>query len=86
MRALVLAALVVVGVTLTPAAPANAQVSAKCLSHMAKEKTTAVADRLYHLTHGGESPCEESEAVEFDAPKDNNNEGKSHYCRKHWFC
>lgn len=82
-----MAGLVAVG-CLTAPAPAHAEVSAACITHMAKEKTTAVADRLYHLTHGGESPCEESEAVEFDNNHNNNNSdsGKSRYCRKHWFC
>ena len=82
MRALVLAALVVAGVALTPAAPANAQVSPACLKHVAEEGTTPASDRAYHTLHGGESPCEEQQVFE----STNNSDGKSRYCRKHWFC
>ncbi|ASR86182.1 hypothetical protein SEA_BOBSWAGET_77 [Mycobacterium phage BobSwaget] len=87
--------------TLQLAAPAHAEVSALCWAHLAESPagTTPASDRRYHLERGQESPCTEQDAASPDregevstrgdassSHDDKPDEGKSRYCRKHWFC
>ncbi|QDP44662.1 hypothetical protein SEA_NOTHINGSPECIAL_78 [Mycobacterium phage NothingSpecial] len=81
--------------------PAHAEVSARCYAHLAEHPgTTAGADRRYHLEHGEFSPCTEQDANESKdregvatrgvapSPEDDKHDDdkKSRYCRKHWYC
>jgi len=67
-----------------------------CAAHLASHGTTKDVDIAFHATHGGESPCkgedkpresrhEESKPSEGDNNK-SDDESKSRYCRKHWYC
>lgn len=93
MRALMIAALAAAGLAFAPAPTAHA-VSAACWAHLSKVDTaqTPAADRRFHLERGEFSPCSEADAGESSArstTSDNRgsaDEGKSRYCRKHWFC
>ncbi|AEJ95055.1 membrane protein [Mycobacterium Phage Rifter] len=78
---------------------AHAEVSARCLAHLAKvdQSNTPGADRRYHLERGEFSPCSSSDADEgreavgtrgpaASPDNDNHRDKKSRYCRKHWYC
>ncbi|QXO13359.1 hypothetical protein SEA_TROOPER_82 [Mycobacterium phage Trooper] len=99
--ALVLLALLSMGVLQVGPAPAHAEVSAQCIAHLAEipasQKTTAAGDRRYHLEHGEFSPCTEQDANEdreavatrgaaASPGEDHDDDKKSRYCRKHWYC
>ncbi|AIK67798.1 site-specific recombination directionality factor RDF [Mycobacterium phage Piro94] len=95
---LALLALTAVAVIQVGPAPAHAEVSAECWAHLAEipadQKTTPAGDRRYHLEHGEFSPCSEQDANEGSRPapvsrtgEDRpNDDKKSRYCRKRWFC
>ena len=93
------AALFVIGLTIFAMAvviayspEAKADVSAACYAHLAKSSShqTPAADRRFHLERGEESPCTEFDAGQVstadDNHKDNSDDGKSRYCRKHIWC
>lgn len=92
MRALLVAAITAGIVTVTNAPAAHAEVSAACWAHLAGKSThvTPAADRRYHLERGEESPCSEADAGWSTASSDSghrhDDEGKSRYCRKRWWC
>ena len=80
-------------VTFAPVA--QAEVSAACWAHLAglrDKTTTAAADVRYHRMRGEASACNEQEAREADGARSaksderKHDEGKSRYCRKHWYC
>jgi hypothetical protein len=64
------------------AAPASAE---SCAAHLARTGSTEAADIAYHAVHGGESPCAVSPAVE-SSSKSRDQDGKSRFCRKRWYC
>lgn len=72
------------------AAPeSHAEVSAGCAAHLAsKPGETAASDRRYHLERGEESPCSGRDAYGWGESRsgDDDRDGKSRYCRKHWYC
>lgn len=96
MLVLSLLALMAMAVIQVGPAPAHAEVSAQCWAHLAgipaDQKTTPAGDRRYHLEHGEFSPCTEQDANEGSAPasrggdEHRDDDNKSHYCRKHWYC
>ncbi|QFP95560.1 hypothetical protein SEA_GAUGELDP_77 [Mycobacterium phage GaugeLDP] len=81
--------------------PAHAEVSAQCWAHLAEipPGETPAGDRRYHLLRGEPSPCSEQEvneaqgreevatrgAASSSKPKEDN-DGKSRFCRKRWYC
>lgn len=69
---------------------AAADVSAACLAHLAEHPgTTPAADRRFHLQRGEESPCSAADAADgyaSSSEKRKDDEGKSRYCRKRWWC
>lgn len=92
----VAAALAVAVVPLAVPATAHSEVSARCWAHLAEipagQKTTAAGDVRYHLARGEFSPCSEQEAREVDGARSsegerrNDDQGKSRYCKRRWFC
>ncbi|AIW02976.1 site-specific recombination directionality factor RDF [Mycobacterium phage Malec] len=97
---LALLALMACAVIQVGPAPAHAEVSAECWAHLAEipadQKTTPAGDRRYHLEHGEFSPCTEADASQEGAvstrgdaassDQRHDDDKKSRYCRKRWFC
>ncbi|QTF81506.1 hypothetical protein SEA_TARSUSIV_82 [Mycobacterium phage TarsusIV] len=97
---LALMAMAVIQVGPAPAhAEVSAQCIAHLAEIPASQKTTAAGDRRYHLEHGEFSPCTEQDASEDPeaaatrgavAPAggddEHDDDKKSRYCRKHWYC
>lgn len=55
-------------------------------AHIAEHGGLA-ADSAWHVAHGDLPTCgEASSTADRDTNRDNDNEGKSRYCRKHWIC
>lgn len=44
-----------------------------------------VADNAWHVSHGDLPTCDTSEQ-RHDSSDDNDDEPKSRYCRRHWYC
>ncbi|QJD51966.1 hypothetical protein PBI_VA6_83 [Mycobacterium phage VA6] len=97
---LLLALLAMASIQVGPA-PAHAEVSVQCMTHLAEHPgETPGGDRRYHLEHGEFSPCTEADANEGSRPTtttpravvpqqqddEQDDDHKSRYCRKHWFC
>ncbi|QJD50289.1 hypothetical protein SEA_IWOKEUPLIKEDIS_86 [Mycobacterium phage Iwokeuplikedis] len=84
--ALVLLAMLAVGVLLVGPSPAEAA-TPECWAHLAERPgTTPAADRRYHLERGEPSPCTEADAAESSSDGSDHDDEKSRYCRKRWFC
>lgn len=89
-----LVAAVVVGNAPAIIAEAQAEVSARCWTHLAQlpPGETPAGDVRYHRLKGEFSPCTEQEASEASASssdgsgKDKDRDKKSRHCRKHWYC
>ncbi|BBC53870.1 hypotheical protein [Mycobacterium phage PP] len=90
-KAWIIAALIAgafVGLGLYTSAPAEAAPSAACIAHLADKKThtTPAADRRYHLQRGQHSPCTEEDAGESASERRDDDDRKSRFCRKRWYC
>jgi hypothetical protein len=77
-----LAALIAFGGLVVAAPVATAE---SCAAHLAKAGTTKAADIAYHAVNGGESPCKDDTAGEY-SQQSKDRDGKSRFCRKHWYC
>lgn len=94
MKVLLAAAIAAGAVLIAPAAPAHAEVSARCWAHLAEIPAgeTPAGDVRYHRMRGEFSPCTEQEAAEASGSssrsdrREERHEEKSRYCKKRWFC
>uniref|UniRef100_A0AAU8GS46 Uncharacterized protein n=1 Tax=Mycobacterium phage BabyBack TaxID=3158877 RepID=A0AAU8GS46_9CAUD len=81
--------------------PAHAEVSAQCWAHLAEipPGETPAGDRRYHLMRGEPSPCSEQEVNEASqsreavgtrgsaaSPDRKQDNEKSRFCKKRWYC
>ncbi|AGK87553.1 site-specific recombination directionality factor RDF [Mycobacterium phage HINdeR] len=79
------------GLGLVTSGQAQAAPSAECVAHLAGKQTaiTPSADRRYHLERGEASPCNAEDAGESatrDDRVEQDDEQKSRFCRKRWYC
>lgn len=75
------------GAALVPAPEADAMPCAhRSAAHVAEHGGTA-ADSRYHLAQGELPTCgDEASSARENNHRDKDDDGKSRFCRRHWFC